>query len=162
MTPPDPFLVEDVYKRPLWASFHEHEALKLQATLMRLLSNRQQVTIDVLADHVGEARITLGYIDLKAVRVSDRALIQAYAPLLSLAHEGIRPQNRLATSRRAPCSICRTAKTVWVGAMLNHGRTPSIATFRSNSNCLARTLKGVRRVKRPHIHTMLHDAQFLP
>jgi hypothetical protein len=27
---------------------------------------------------------------------------------------------------------------------------------------LARTLKGVRRVKRPHIHTMLHDAQFLP
>ena len=66
-TPPKPFVPEDLAGQLLWAPFEPAEPL--QAAMMRVLTDRQPVSIDILAKKHVEAGITLDYVSLKPVKV---------------------------------------------------------------------------------------------
>lgn len=65
--PPEPFTAEDFAGKPLWAGFGP-AAERLQAAMLRLITDHQPITIDVETENDG-VRITLLPVDLRDARV---------------------------------------------------------------------------------------------
>jgi hypothetical protein len=72
--------------------------------------------------------------------VSDLTLIILAAPDKSFAHEGIRPQRTIESSRRSSLGFWRMTGTGWVGATLYrglHSSSPVVSKY-SSTSCILR------------------------